>query len=131
MTTQDIKQDKDRDKITVYYDGACPSCVRDRAMYEKLSGEQGKTVDWFDITGQEGHLCELGIDPSRAMKELHVKNEQGRIVSEMDAYIVLMQRTIWLRPLAWLLQLAIVRQPVSRVYHWAVHRRLSKTGRLS
>ena len=30
----------DSDKpLTVFYDGACPRCVRDRANYERLAGE--------------------------------------------------------------------------------------------
>ena len=48
-------------KITVYYDGACPSCVKDRSHYEKLSGGAGNEVGWFDITGQEKRLREIGI----------------------------------------------------------------------
>ncbi len=33
---------KNNDKITVYYDGACPVCVRDRNNYEKISGKGGR-----------------------------------------------------------------------------------------
>ncbi len=40
---------KPADKVTVYYDGACPRCVRERQRYQQLSGERGKNVEWFDI----------------------------------------------------------------------------------
>jgi hypothetical protein len=40
---------EDKGKITVYYDGACPSCVRDRRHYEKLAGKSSEQVCWFDI----------------------------------------------------------------------------------
>jgi hypothetical protein len=45
-------------KITVYYDGACPVCVRDRKNYEKISGKGAGQVCWFGITGQEVELCQ-------------------------------------------------------------------------
>ena len=42
---------QDKPKIIVYYDGACPKCVKDRQTYEKLAGKAGAYVCWLDITG--------------------------------------------------------------------------------
>jgi predicted DCC family thiol-disulfide oxidoreductase YuxK len=47
--------------ITVYYDGACPICIKDRYHYEKLSGRAGKNVRWFDITGQDERLVKSAL----------------------------------------------------------------------
>jgi len=44
---------QDKAKINVYYDGACPKCVKDRRNYEKLAGKEGENVCWIDITGRE------------------------------------------------------------------------------
>ena len=65
---------EDKGKITVYYDGACPSCVRDRRHYEKLAGKSSEQVCWFDITGREDQLRQIGIDPHKALTELHVSD---------------------------------------------------------
>ena len=116
--------------ITVYYDGACPKCVKDRNNYEKLSGRAGKNVNWFDITGQEERLREIGIDPQKALMELHVKNENRQILSEIDAYILLMSKVPLLRPLAWLIGLPLIRPMLSKIYHRQVNRRLQNSGRL-
>lgn len=116
--------------ITVYYDGACPKCVKDRNNYEKLSGRAGKNVNWFDITGQEERLREIGIDPQKALMELHVKNENRQILSEIDAYILLMSKVPLLRPLAWLISLPLIRPMLSKIYHRRVNRRLHNSGRL-
>ena len=116
--------------ITVYYDGACPKCVKDRKNYEKLSGRAGKNVNWFDITGQEERLREIGIDPQKALMELHVKKENRQIVSEIDAYILLMSKVPLLRPLAWLIGLPLIRPMLSKIYHRQVNRRLQNSGRL-
>ncbi|MGJ0486503.1 MAG: thiol-disulfide oxidoreductase DCC family protein [Methylomicrobium sp.] len=117
-----------QNKVTVYYDGACPKCVRDRQNYEKLSGKSGEEVCWFDITGQEGRLRELGIDPKKALTELHVQDGRGRIYAELDAYILLMRKVRLLSPLAWIIGLPVIRPLLARFYHWQVNRRLKKRG---
>lgn len=121
---------KDKGKIIVYYDGACPSCVRDRRHYEKLAGKGREQVCWVDITGREDQLRQIGIDPHKALTELHVRDEHGRIRSELDAYILLLGRVPFLKPLAWLLGLPVIRPWLARLYHWRVIRRLQRSGRL-
>ncbi len=119
-----------KDKITVYYDGACPACVRDRQYYESLAGGEDGGVCWYDITGREEELQQLGIDPHKALTELHVSDEAGRVLSELDAYILLMRRVPRLKPLASLIGLPGVKPLLGAVYRWMVLRRLRKTGRL-
>lgn len=120
--------DTEKDKITVYYDGACPACIRDRQNYEKLSGKDTEQVCWFDITGKEGQLRSLGIDPQKALTELHVRDENGRVVSELDAYILLMRKVPLLNPIAWLIGLPLIRPVLAKIYHWQVTRRLKARG---
>lgn len=116
------------DKLTVYYDGACPKCRRDRATYEQLAGSTAEQVCWFDITGQENRLRELGIDPRKALSELHVRTPNGHVVSELAAYILLMQKVRVLKPLAWLIGLPLIRPLLAKIYHWQVNRRLRGRG---
>ena len=130
LSYENIKVNENNGIITVYYDGACPKCVKDRYYYEKLSGNSGKNVFWFDITGQEERLREIGIDPQKALMELHVKNENQHILSEIDAYILLMSKVALLRPLAWLIGLRAIRPMLSKIYRWQVDRRLRRSGRL-
>ena len=118
------------EKITVYYDGACPSCVRDRENYEKLSSTDKDQICWLDITGKDALLIEKGIDPKKALTELHIEIEGQGIISEMDAYRVLMSHSTLLKPLAWLLSIAFIKKLVSKIYHWQVKRRLKRQGRL-
>ncbi|ESS66408.1 thiol-disulfide oxidoreductase DCC [Methyloglobulus morosus KoM1] len=120
--------DTEKDKITVYYDGACPACIRDRQSYEKLSGKGAEQVCWFDITGKESQLRNLGIDPQKALTELHVRDENGRVVSELDAYILLMRKVPLLNPIAWLIGLPLIRSVLAKIYHWQVTRRLKARG---
>lgn len=121
---------EEKPKITVFYDGACPSCIKDRENYEKLAGKNGEDVCWFDISGQDAHLRDIGIDPRKALSELHVRDEHQQIVSELDAYILLMSRVFLLKPLAWLIGLPLIRPLLSSLYHRMVNRRLKRSGRL-
>lgn len=119
-----IEKPPEGENVTVYYDGACPKCVRDRATYEKLSGSSADQVFWFDITGQDRQLHELGIDPQKALSELHVHQPNGRIVSELDAYILLMSKVLLLKPVSWLIGLPLIRPFLAKLYHWRVNSRL-------
>lgn len=118
------------DQLLIYYDGACPKCIRDRETYEKLSGSGGEQVCWFDITGEEERLRGWGIDPQKALSELHVRDTDGRIVSELDAYILLMNKVPLLKPAAWLIGLPLIRPWLAKLYHRQVERRLRRRGLL-
>ena len=127
LTATTMSEDR---SITVFYDGACPRCRRDRANYERLAGESGRDVEWCDITGRDDELRAEGIDPEAALRELHVRTTDGRVLRELDAYIVLMSRVWVLKPLAWLIGLPGVRGLCSRAYRAMVDRRLRREGRL-
>lgn len=118
------------DRLRVYYDGSCPSCIRDRRQYEKLAGKAADQVEWVDITGRDEELKAVGIDPDDALQELHVEDSEGRIHRELDAYILLMSRAPVLKPLAWLIGLPVIRPLLARAYHRMVTRRLERTGRM-
>jgi predicted DCC family thiol-disulfide oxidoreductase YuxK len=128
--TKGNKMTTDQGKITVFYDGACPVCVRDRRNYEKMAGRGAGAVCWFDITGRDEELRTLGIDPHKALTELHVRDEDNRIYSELDAYILLMRRVTLLKPLAWLIGLPAIRPFLARHYRRGVAQRLERDGRL-
>lgn len=82
---------------TVYYDGACPVCAREIAMYRRQPGADG--VQWVDVARCEP--AELGPDLSReaAMARLHLRRPDGRLVSGAEAFTGLWQalpRWSWL-----------------------------------
>ncbi|WP_299018147.1 thiol-disulfide oxidoreductase DCC family protein [uncultured Photobacterium sp.] len=119
----------DRLNLTVFYDGSCESCVKDRAYFEHWLGKSVNQVQWFDITDQDAELQRLGIDPALALKELHVQGEDGVIYRELDAYILLLKLVWWLRPVVWVIQIPLVRVRISRWYRRMVDQRLAREGR--
>ncbi|AQS39679.1 Protein of unknown function, DUF393 [Shewanella psychrophila] len=122
--------------IYVLYDGACPRCIKDRDNYLRIAGRYADGVSWFDITDQDDQLKVWGIEPDKALIKLHViigeyeHVDKPRVVSELDAYIVLMRRVPLLKPLSWLMGLKLVRPLLSSLYRRAVYKRLKCEGRL-
>jgi predicted DCC family thiol-disulfide oxidoreductase YuxK len=76
------------------------------------------------------NCVKLVLTPRKALTELHVKDENQQILSELDAYIQLMSKVPLLKPLAWLIGMPLIRPLLARIYHWQVNRRLRRSGRL-
>ncbi|MBQ0724609.1 MAG: DUF393 domain-containing protein [Cycloclasticus sp.] len=119
-----------REKITVYYDQSCPSCVKDRALFERLAGKRAALFIWFDITSQDQALRQRGIDPYKALRELHIEDTHGTIHSEMDAYSIMMKKIPLLMPLGVLICLPIIKPLLSYFYRRSVNKRLACESRL-
>ena len=115
-------------KIRVYYDASCAGCRRDRRWYELLAGKE--SVHWCDINHQEALLQEKGIDPAEARLKLHIEHPDGRVEKDIESYIVLLGQIVWLRPIAWLISLSCLREPLRRAYRRSVTRRLQASGQL-
>ncbi len=117
-------------KTVIFYDGSCDRCIRDRHAFERWTDEVNDAYEWCDITDNDAQLMSWGIDPIKALTELHIKTPTGEILSELDAYIYLMRPIPRLRPLAACLALRWIRPIAAYLYRWQVRRRLRKTGRL-
>ncbi len=120
--------------IYVYFDGACPKCIRDRDNYLLLAKQSAENVIWFDITDREEELITQGIHPTDALRSLHIRlefsNHESVILKELDAYAVLMQHTKILKPLGWLISLPVIKPILRKLYKSMVVKRLKKSGRI-
>ena len=73
--------------LTVYFDGACPVCSREIALYRRQDGASG--IDWVDVTACPA--ATLGSDLSReqALARLHVRTPDGQLRSGARAFTTL------------------------------------------
>ncbi len=115
-------------KIIVYYDGACPRCLREMAVYRWL--DRRRRVSWFDVVGNEAELVEQGIDPDTALKTLHIRLANGEIVKDVEAFAVLWGLIPVLRPMAWIAESGPIRTHLRAWYGRLTMRRLQRQGRL-
>ncbi|MGI9217833.1 MAG: thiol-disulfide oxidoreductase DCC family protein [Hydrogenophaga sp.] len=82
---------------TLYYDGGCPVCSREIAMYQRQPGAD--RVQWVDVTRCEPHQLGQGLTPDAALQRLHLRLPDGRLVSGAAAFTSLwrnLPRWAWL-----------------------------------
>lgn len=98
----------------VYYDGGCPVCSREIALYQRLS-EGASDRPAFENIAAESAALPTGLSREDAMARLHVRLGSGDMVSGAPAFIALWRATPRFRllgriasvpPLPWLLERA-------------------------
>ena len=114
-------------KITVYYDGACPICLKELAFYRRFEGKGD--ILWYDITGKDEALRSEGIDPRQALQSLHIRNGRGEIVTNVDAFILLWANVWPFKPFAWIASVPPVKFLIKEIYGYLTRARLRRTGR--
>ena len=122
-------------ELTVYFDGSCPLCRREIALYRRQRGAE--RLAWVDVSAG----VQLGEDLSceAAMQRFHVREGQGRLLSggaafarlwrALPGWCVLGGMFAW-PPLSWALEAAyrlfLPLRP--RLQRW-VHRRWPEVAR--
>jgi predicted DCC family thiol-disulfide oxidoreductase YuxK len=81
--------------ITVYFDGACPLCRREIAFYRRRI--EPTSADFVDVSGEEGHAPAADLDRCAALRRLHVRLSDGRLVSGASAFTAMWRVTPGLR----------------------------------
>ena len=90
-------QNANRSLPTLYFDGACPVCSREIAMYRRQSGAD--SVQWVDVTQCEAGELGNGLTREAAMARLHLRRPDGSLVSGAEAFTALwraLPRWSWL-----------------------------------
>lgn len=72
---------------TVYFDGGCPVCSREIAMYQRQPGADG--VRWVDVAHCEASELGAGLSRPAAMARLHLRDADGHLVSGAAAFTTL------------------------------------------
>ena len=72
-------------KISIYYDGLCRLCSREINHYRKAKGAD--QLRFVDIASVNFQAESEGLDPQRVHKVMHVKTADGKIHTEVEAFI--------------------------------------------
>ncbi len=70
--------------LCVLYDGSCPICSREIAMYRELPAQQ--PIQWVDVSYLSNH-AQFGADPAALMQRFHVVTAGGELVSGARAFV--------------------------------------------
>ena len=113
------------DRVTVWYDGGCPLCVREIALMDRL--DKHDRIEFIDIERDDAS-CPLERDVLLA--RLHAREGDGELVDGAAAFAAMWRQIPVMRPLGlasknravlWLLERAyrgflVVRPAVQRVF---------------
>lgn len=88
--------------MTVYFDGLCPVCRREVALYRRLV--RADRVAWRDLAGDPHALAGESFDTATALELLHVRDREGRLHIGLPAHLVMWDELPVLKWLAALLR---------------------------
>jgi predicted DCC family thiol-disulfide oxidoreductase YuxK len=81
------ESEKAKAACTVYYDGACPLCQREIAMYQGMDGAEA--IRWHDVSTNGTGAEDLATDD--AMARFHVRRADGSLVSGARGFFEVMK----------------------------------------
>ncbi len=73
--------------LTVYFDGACPVCSREIAMYRRQDG--ASSIGWVDVTTCDASMLGADLTRASALARLHVRTADGELASGALAFATL------------------------------------------
>lgn len=76
------------DQTTVYFDGSCPLCVREIAIYKNNKSAE---VAFIDVSAVD--YADDDLDQAKAMARFHVRQADGTLLDGGEAFIALWEKT--------------------------------------
>ncbi|MEQ8773441.1 MAG: DUF393 domain-containing protein [Erythrobacter sp.] len=117
-----LKGSSTKAKVTVWYDGACPLCLREIALMRRL--DRRRAIRFVDVS-EHGEPDSCPIDRATLLERFHA-SEDGRLLEGAAAFAAMWRAIPLLRPLG----LAARWSPVLRILEVGYRRFLKIRPRL-
>lgn len=88
--------------VEVYFDGSCPMCRREIAVYQNIKPDQ--PIAWVDVSKPDTPLPQ-GQSREQLMARFHTQTAQGELLSGAAAFVHVWAQLPGWRVLAWLAKL--------------------------
>lgn len=85
--------------VEVYFDGSCPMCRREIAVYQNITPDQ--PIAWVDVSKPDTPLPQ-GQSKEKLMARFHTQTAQGELLSGAAAFVHVWAQLPGWRMLAWL-----------------------------
>jgi predicted DCC family thiol-disulfide oxidoreductase YuxK len=99
---------------TVYFDGACPVCSREVALYRRKPGADA--MEWVDVSACGPDALGPGLTRDAALARMHVRTADGHLVSGAAAFAAIWRGLPGLASLGRALSLPVVAQAAELGY---------------
>ncbi|MEL6237492.1 MAG: DUF393 domain-containing protein [Pseudomonadota bacterium] len=98
-------------KVKIWFDGACPLCLREIALMRRL--DRDGAIDFVDISNDADPSCP--IDQSELLARFHAQ-EDGQVLSGAAAFAAMWRAIPVLRPLGQIARNRFVLGVLERLY---------------
>lgn len=112
--------------VEVYYDGACPLCVREMRMIERR--DRSRRIRFVDIAAEGFDEATIGVTWEALMSRIHGRLADGTLVEGVEVFRRL-YAAIGFGPLVALTRLPGIAQLLDLAYRIFARNRLRLTGR--
>ena len=99
MAVKDHTVSKQSQCVEVYFDGSCPMCRREIAVYQNITPDQ--PIAWVDVSKPDTPLPQ-GQSKEQLMARFHTRTAQGELLSGAAAFVHVWAQLPGWRVLAWL-----------------------------
>lgn len=127
MAPAHLKSSEDR-RIEVFFDGACPICVREVRFLRRL--DRKRRIRFTDIAAADFRASDYGKTMEAFMSEIHGRLPDGTWVRGVEVFRKL-YTAVGLAPMVWFTRLPIVAGLLDRAYRVFARNRLRWTQRCS
>jgi predicted DCC family thiol-disulfide oxidoreductase YuxK len=108
-------------KIFVFFDGQCGVCAKEINYYQKK--DKNSYFEWVDVNSDKDKLETYGISYNESLKILHVIDREGRIVTGIEAFLLIWKEFKYWKTFAKIINLKPVKYLVNEIYQvWAEKR---------
>ncbi len=97
--------------LTVWYDGACPLCIREIALMRRL--DKRRAIDFVDVAPADA-ACP--IDRTLLLARFHAQEAGGPVLNGAAAFAAMWRAIPTLRPLGLIARNSLVLAIVERIY---------------
>ena len=100
--------------LTVFYDGSCPLCCREIAVYRRRVASV--RTRWTDVSACTPEALPEGLTRQDALARFHVQRADGALISGAGAFAELWAHTPGFRWLGCMARLSIIHGVLDRAY---------------
>jgi len=99
-------------RVTIWFDGACPLCVREIALMRRL--DRRRALDFIDVA--DATVASCPIDRAALLARFHAREGDGPLLSGAAAFAAMWRAIPLLRPLGLLARSDFVLAVLERMY---------------
>ena len=119
----------DKPKAICFHDGECPLCKIEIKAMQKM--DKNNAIHWVDISKDKQALNAAGISYQQAMDNIHVLDNQQKMITGVKGFLVLWQHLPYYRRIVPVIQkVPYLLSIMEATYRLFARYRLKITGRV-